>query len=67
MKSKLTVADRCRTGFFGGASSYSIGVSASTSEEEMKYFELELSRREVLSKYKDNEEIIASRLLLYFL
>ena len=52
--------------FFGGQCKYSIGVSASTEEEEKKYFELELSKSNSLTKYIDNKEIVTSKLCFTF-
>lgn len=52
--------------FFGGYCKYSIGVSASTSDEEKKYFELELSQSDALTKFKNNKEIVTSKLCYVF-
>ncbi|SHG48771.1 hypothetical protein SAMN04488109_0486 [Chryseolinea serpens] len=52
--------------FFGGYCKYSVGVSASTEEGEKKYFELELSQSNSLTKFKDNKEIVTSKLSYIF-
>jgi hypothetical protein len=52
--------------FFGGECSYSIGVSASTGNDEQKYFEPILGKSSALKKYDNNREIVTSKLCYIF-
>jgi hypothetical protein len=52
--------------FFGGQCEYSVGVSTSTAAETQKYFELKLSKSNALTKYKNNKEIVTSKLAYLF-
>ena len=46
--------------FYGGYCKYSIGSSASTKDGAKKYFEIELSKSDVLEKYADMPDVSAS-------
>jgi hypothetical protein len=52
--------------FYGGYCRYSIGFVASTSEGKQKYFELEMSKSEVVEKYSDVVEMPASNIAYLF-
>jgi hypothetical protein len=52
--------------FYGGYCKYSIGASASTQDGSKKYFELELSKSEVLEKYADMPDVSASNIAYIF-
>lgn len=53
-------------GFFGGECRYSIGVSASSSEGNGKFFELELSKCEAIEQWKDDPQIPSSNMAYRF-
>lgn len=52
--------------FYGGYCKYSIGASASTEDGTKKYFELELSKSDVIEKYSDTPEFSASNVAYLF-
>jgi hypothetical protein len=54
--------------FYGGQCSYSIGVEASTKDENSrgKYFKLELSKSEALKKYEEKPEMVTSTMAYKF-
>src|SRR5579872_6276258 len=52
--------------FYGGYCKYSIGASASTEDGTKKYFELELSKSDVIEKYADMPDVSASNVAYMF-
>ena len=52
--------------FFGGYCEYSIGASFSTSEGSAKYFELKESKSEVLEKFSNTPDAMASNMAYLF-
>jgi hypothetical protein len=52
--------------FFGGQCEYSIGVSTTTKGENVKFFELELSKSTALTEYQAHKEMLASKLCHIF-
>lgn len=52
--------------FYGGQCKYAIGVSASTKDGKKKYFELEVSKSEVLENNADRVEMPASNIAYLF-
>jgi hypothetical protein len=52
--------------FYGGYCKYSLGVSASTDEGAKKFFELQLSKSEVVEKYADMPDVSAANIAYLF-
>lgn len=52
--------------FYGGYCKYAIGYSASTREGKKKYFELEISKSDIIEKYKNVVEMPASNIAYLF-
>lgn len=52
--------------FFGGYCEYSIGASISTDEGTKKFFELKESKSEVLEKYSNSPDVMASNMAYIF-
>jgi hypothetical protein len=52
--------------FYGGYCEYSIGASISTDKGKQKYFELKVSKSEVLDKYADMPDVLASNIAYLF-
>jgi hypothetical protein len=53
-------------GFYGGYCKYAVGASASTDKGKSKYFELEMSKSEVIDSYSDVAQMPASNVAYLF-
>lgn len=52
--------------FYGGYCKYAVGVSVSTDKGKSKYFELEMSKSEVINNLSDNAQLPASNVAYLF-
>src|ERR1700752_3010499 len=52
--------------FFGGTCEYSIGASYSSNEGSKKYFELKISKSDVVEKYTEAPEVASSNVAYTF-